>query len=768
MDTQISPWWRRALILLMVSGFSVLGYLAACSYHDAPPIPARVVGPNGTTLFTRQDVTAGQQVFLSHGLMENGSIWGHGAYLGPDFSAEYLHTMALDIRASASAQMSQTPGAPKANDLDALDAEVARILKENRYDSASDTLSFTQAQADSFHAQQGLWRDYFAAPDHNGGLAAGLIQDSEQLHELTAFFAWAAWASAARRPGKTYSYTNNFPYDPLAGNVPTSGAVLWSAMSLLMLLGGIAAVLFAFGRFDFLGWHDDDRRRPAMLPHYPTPSQRATIKYFVVVSLLFLGQVMIGGAVAHFRADAASFYGFDLSRIFPSQLLRTWHLQLAILWIATAFLAGGLFIAPSLGGHDPAYQSVGVNFLLVALVGVVAGSLLGEWLGIRQMLGRLWEWFGDQGWEYLDLGKAWQIGLAAGLVLWVALLFRAVRPAFKDPEHGELAVLFFLSGLAIPVFYVPAFFYNSATNYAIVDHWRFWIIHLWVEDFFELFVTVVVAVLFYRLGAVSVVTAKRVIYLDAILYLAGGILGTAHHWYFTGQSSMTMAIGATFSALEVVPLVLLTLDAWDFITITESDVDAAGNRVMIEHRWTFYFLMAVGFWNFVGAGVFGFLINLPIVSYFEVGTILTPNHGHASFMGVFGMLSIALLVFACREVVDETTWGRIEKYVRVSFWGLNVGLASMIIFSLFPGGVMQLYDVLQNGYWHARGHEYLGTSLARLIEWARLPGDLIFIFVGVLPLLWITTNAYWSVGRAPVVPAGLSARPSLRESTAAD
>jgi nitric oxide reductase subunit B len=414
----------------MVSGFSVLGYLAARSYHDAPPIPVRVVGPQGAILFTHQDVLAGQQVFLSHGLMENGSIWGHGAYLGPDFSAQYLHTMALGIRAFAYAAMNQSSGASDPNDPEALDAEVARALKENHYNPASGTLSFTQAQADSFRTQQRLWGDYFAAPDHNGGLAAGLIQDPNQLHKLTAFFAWAAWASAARRPGKTYSYTNNFPYDPLAGNVPTSGAVLWSAMSLLMLLGGIAAVLLAFGRFNFLGWHGDDQRRPAMLPHYPTSSQRATLKYFVVVSLLFLAQVMIGGAVAHFRAEPASFYGFDMSRWLPSQLLRTWHLQLAILWIATAFLAGGLFIAPSLGGGDPAYQSFGVNLLLVALVLVVAGSLLGEWIGIRQMLGRFWEWFGDQGWEYLDLGKAWQCGLAAGLVLWAILLFRAVRPAF--------------------------------------------------------------------------------------------------------------------------------------------------------------------------------------------------------------------------------------------------------------------------------------------------------------------------------------------------
>ena len=769
MDAQLSPWWRRGLIILMVAGFSTLGYLAARTYRDAPPIPGRVVDPASATLFTGQDIIAGQQVFLSHGLMENGSIWGHGAYLGPDFSAEYLHTLALDIRNSISRSGGENLAAIHSNDPGALDAEVAHILKENRYDPSSGTLTFTAAEAESFHSQQQKWHDYFSAPDHNGGLTAGLVQSPEEIRELTAFFAWAAWASAVLRPGKAYSYTNNFPYDPLAGNVPTSDAVFWSAMSLLMLLGGIAAVLFAFGRFDFLGWQRDTQRRPTMLPHRPSASQRATLKYFIVVSLLFLAQVMFGGGVAHFRADATSFYGIDISRVFPSQLLRTWHLQLAILWIATAFLAGGLFIAPSLGGRDPAYQSLGVNLLFVALIVVVVGSLLGEWLGIRQMLGRLWEWFGHQGWEYLDLGKAWQIGLAAGLVIWVLLVLRAVQPSFSNPDHGELSVLFFLSALAIPVFYLPAFFYSGATNFAIVDHWRFWIIHLWVEDFFELFVTVVVAVLFYRLGAVSVVTAKRVIYLDAILYLMGGILGTAHHWYFTGQSAMTMAIGATFSALEVVPLILLTLDAWDFIRVGEGDVDGAGGRVAIPHQWAFYFLMAVGFWNFLGAGVFGFLINMPIVSYFEVGTILTPNHAHASFMGVFGLLGVALLVFACREVVDDVSWSRIEKWVKISFWGLNVGLASMIICNLFPGGVMQLYDVLQNGYWHARGHGYLGTTAARFVEWARLPGDLVFIVAGVAPLLLITTSAYFSMRRSTAAQmTGALARPLLEEIGAAD
>jgi nitric oxide reductase subunit B len=244
-----------------------------------------------------------------------------------------------------------------------------------------------------------------------------------------------------------------------------------------------------------------------------------------------------------------------------------------------------------------------------------------------------------------------------------------------------------------------------------------------------------VAVLFYKLGMVSRQTATRVIYLDAILFLGGGIIGTAHHWYWTGQSNVTMAFAATFSAMEVVPLTLLTLDAWDFVKLSKGKCDICGKEISIPHKWTFYFMMAVGFWNFVGAGIFGFLINLPIVSYFEVGTILTPNHGHAAMMGVFGMFAIAFMVFAIRQVLPENEWERVEKYIRVSFWGLNIGLAGMVALNLFPGGVLQLFDVLKNGYWHARGPEFLNDRITTLIEWIRLPADAIFILFGVVPLL---------------------------------
>jgi nitric oxide reductase subunit B len=731
----LSPWWRHAVILIMIMGFSILVWLSARTYKDAPPIPDRVLSSSGETIFGHDDIIGGQQVFLKYGLMENGTIWGHGAYLGPDFSAEYLHVLGNEVgQAIAQDQYGLKLADLNAEQQKEVGAQASQILKQNRYDGSTRSLLFTKPEELSYRSQLEKWARYFSDPTNNGGLAVACIKDPEELSQLTSFFAWTAWASVANRPGFSHSYTNNFPYDPDIGNTPTSDAILWSALSLITLMAGIAVVLFVFGRFDYLGWKGKGGHvHPQMLPGTTSESQKATIKFFVVVSLLFLAQVAVGGATAHYRADPGSFYGLNLFNYLPSNVVRTWHLQLAIFWVVTSYIAGGLLLASSLGGLETRGQARWINLLFGALVLVVAGSLLGELLGIKQLLGRLWFWLGDQGWEYLDLGRLWQVLLAAALVLWVFLIFRATAPARGNHERRTVSSLLIYPAIAIPVFYLPAMFFTGATHFTIVDTWRFWIVHLWVEDFLELFVTAIVAIIFYQLGIVSHVTATRVVYLDAILYLGSGIVGTGHHWYFTGQSHITMALASMFSAMEVVPLVLLTLDAWDFVKLTKSKCSVCGKPISIPHKWTFYFLMAVGFWNFVGAGVFGLLINLPIVSYYEVGTILTPNHAHASMMGVFGMLAVGLMVFAFRQVLADQDWDRVEKYVRISFWGLNAGLALMVVTSLFPGGVMQLLDVLKNGYWHARSREFLNQGTVNFLEWLRLPADLIFISLGVVP-----------------------------------
>ena len=747
----LSPWCLRTVAIVMVFGFAGLIAITTLAYRDAPPIPEQVVDERGVVLFSGDDIRDGQAVFLKYGLMANGSIWGHGAYLGPDYSAEALHRMGeRTAEAIAQQEYRQAGSALTASQQAAVRAETAVALKTNRYDATTATLRSSDALSLAYREEISHWAAYFHDPARNGGLKADLITDPTELRQFAAFVTWTAWASVADRPGKDRSYTNNFPYDPSVGNLPTSDALLWSALSLTVLLAGIATVLLAFGRFDYLGWITRGHHvHPQLLPGRSSLGQQSLVKFFVVVALLFLAQALVGAAVAHYRADPGTFYGLDLAQVLPSNLMRTWHLQLAIFWIATAYVAAALFLGRSLRADETRWLAICIHVLFGAFALVIGGSLLGEWLGMSQLLGRWWFWLGDQGWEYLELGRVWQVLLVAGLAAWFVLLWCLVRPrALAQPESKPIVRMFLVAALAIPVFYVPALLFGAKTNFTVVDTWRFWIIHLWVEGFFEFFATVVVALTFYQLGLTRRNVALRVIYLDAILYFLGGLMGTGHHWYFTGQGNVNMALSALFSVLEVVPLTLLTLDAWDFVRTTRGDCDVCGKAIAIPHKWTFYFLMAVGFWNFVGAGMFGFLINLPIVSYYEVGTQLTPNHGHAAMMGVFGMLAIALMVFVLRQSSDEARWPGIEKWIKVAFWGTNVGLAMMVVLSLFPSGILQVWDVLQNGYWHARSLEYIGSERSRLIEWMRMPGDLVFIVFGALPLVIASLQAYRGVRAA--------------------
>ena len=342
LNETLSPWWRNAVILVMIIGFSILIAITVMTYKHAPPIPEKVATETGETLFTGSDIIAGQQVFLKYGLMENGTIWGHGAYLGPDFSAAYLHTLTLDAAETLARQQYRRGWVElSADERKAISHGVQHLLKENRYNPETRVLRYTPAEVSSFREQKEKWRIYFNKPAVNRGLLIGQVKDVNELRQLTAFFAWASWASTTLRPGKDYSYTNNFPYDPMAGNNPSTDAVFWSAMSLITLLAGLAAALFAFGRFDYLGWHGKKEHvHPHLPPGLAMESQRAVIKYFVVVALLFLAQALVGGASVHYRADPTGFFGFDLSPYFPSNIFRTWHLQLAVFWIATSYVAG--------------------------------------------------------------------------------------------------------------------------------------------------------------------------------------------------------------------------------------------------------------------------------------------------------------------------------------------------------------------------------------------------------------------------------------------
>lgn len=442
---------------------------------------------------------------------------------------------------------------------------------------------------------------------------------------------------------------------------------------------------------------------------------------------------MLGGAIEHYRAEIADFFGIDLAQILPYNLARTWHVQLSLLWLATAFLAAAIFLAPIIAGREPKKQHWLVYGLLGALAIVVAGTLVSTAIsqyGFEWAKGSI---FFDQQWEYLDLPKFWQFGLVAGLVIWILLIFRAIRSRLRSESKFNMPWLFFFSGCAIPAFYAVGLLATNSSNITVAEFWRFWVIHLWVEDFLELFTTTMVAYIFVMLGVVSRGIGIRIVILDVILYSVGGVIGTMHHLYFSGTPVEHMALGAFFSAIEVVPLTFLTVEARTFLQLGSRQ--ESRSKAPFPHRWCVMFLVAVGFWNFVGAGIMGFLINLPIVSYYEVGTAFTANHAHASMMGVYGMVAIALALFALRYIIKPKYWS--GKLAKSSFWSTNIGLAWIVFATLFPLGVMQLWTSVSQGYFEARTLAYITLPGNAVLEWIRLPGDVPLIVGGAVPFVII-------------------------------
>ncbi len=732
----IAPLWLAVAGLTFLTGFAVLGILAYLIHTQHPPIPATVTRPDGTVLYTGADVMAGQHLFQRRGLMQYGTLFGHGAYLGPDFTAQYLHEAA-----ATSVQFYQAQGMSPSDARD----RVLRESKANTFNPASNTLTFTLGQVAAFTRLKTFYRQWFGPPQTQQGLQRPHITDPRDIHAITAYFSWAAWTTAAMRPGVGYSYTNNWPAEPLVGNSPTAEAYLWSALSLIALLGGIGMILFLVGRYNILGWHrtgeDELEYRIAFRPPeqvHLTPSQRATVWYFLVVAGLFLAQGLLGGVNAHYHAEPQGFYGFNLSQLLPYNLSRMWHVQLALFFVATSFLALGIFLVPMIARREPKHQDKLAIGLFGAVVLVVIGSLLGEAVSLRGVFteNSPWFWLGAQGWEYLDLGRLWQVLLTVGMLAWVAILVRGMWKRLPGEHPGNMPYLFLYSALSIPLFYAAGMFFGKMTNFAVMDFWRFWVVHLWVEDFLELFTTIMVAYIFVLLGVVRPVTATRVIYLDVILYSVGGVIGTMHHLYFSGAPAAHMALGAFFSAMEVIPLMLLTFEAWRFMQLGQWR--AQHNPALSDgfpHKWAVMFLIAVGVWNFLGAGVFGFLINLPVVSYYEIGTQFTANHAHAALMGVYGMLAIGFFMFVSRYFIQPDR--RSEGAMRLSFWSLNIGLLWMVLVNLIPVGTLQFLDSVQNGYWHARQAEFFAQPALRALEWLRLPGDVLFIVGGILPIVYL-------------------------------
>ena len=707
--------WIGFIAVLAIS-FGVLGFVGTRIYQQAPPVPDRVVSSSGRVVFETGDVSAGQDVWRSFGGMELGSIWGHGAYVAPDWTADWLHRELVEVLDGWSGS---TYGSLASDRQASLRDRLKVEYRHNTYDDATRTIVVSEDRARAIERIISYYTDLFANGRDDYALPRNTVTDPTRARHLSAYFFWSAWAAGTERPGENITYTSNWPHEPLIANEPTSDSIVWTGVSILVLLAGIGGLGF---------WHAAKKKEegPPELPKVdpmmgakPTPSQLATVKYFWVVCGLFALQLVVGVITAHYGVEGSSFYGIPLAKYLPYSVARTWHVQLGIFWIATAWLAAGLAIAPSVG-KEPKRQKLLVNVLFGALVVVVLGSLVGELLAVHGDLGAdsVW-WFGHSGYEYIDLGRFFQIALLVGLVLWVVLVARALWPALKRRDaQRPLLVMLLISTIAIGAFYFAALGAGRHTNLAIAEYWRWWVVHLWVEGFFEVFATVIIAFMFAKLGLVRQAVAARSSILAATIFLSGGVIGTLHHLYFSGTPTIALAFGSVFSALEVVPLMFLGFDAWENWRHTKS------TSWMHGYRWPIYFFVAVAFWNLVGAGLFGFMINPPIALYYMQGLNTTPTHGHTALFGVYGMLGIGLVLFTVKSLKPDLVWP--DRLLKVAFWSLNIGLGAMVMLSVLPVGMLQTWAAVDVGYWYARSAEFMHTPVMNTLRWMRVIGDTLF------------------------------------------
>ncbi len=700
--------------------------------REAPPYPGQVVGPEGTVLFTKADILAGQDVYQRYGLMDHGSVWGHGSQRGAEFSALTLHMVGVRVQESISENLYSRPySGLGTEERDLVDIRTRRLMKTNRYDAATDSLRLEPGQVAALADVEKYWEHTFRDGDTSYGFLAGTIPTPEERKQIGRFFFWTSWAASTLRPNTDHTYTNNWPPDRAVGNAATTQTYIWSIAGIISLFVTLGLFIY-WVHHDHL-WYGEPQGIPLAekLVEMPlTSSQMKAAKYFLVVILLFLVQTSFGGLLAHYTVHPGSFYIPLVGKLIPYSWAKSWHLQLAIFWIATTWVASAIYLAPIIGGREPKGQGILVQALFGAILIVAVGSLTGEVAGIKGMLGNMWFWFGHQGWEFLELGRLWQILLFVGLLAWLFIVYRAVSnrtTRIGDADFKSLVNFYVLSAILVVVFFAFGLLFSRGSHLTVADYWRWFVVHIWVESIFEFFGVAVISVLLVSMGLASAKGALRVAYFTAALVFLSGILGTAHHYFWYGGPSLWLAIGSVFSSMEPVPMFGLVVRG----LMEYRSIQKQGQQ--FSYKWPMYFLVASSFWNFLGAGVFGFLINLPIVNYYEHGTYLTMNHGHGALFGVYGMLSIALLLFSWRGLVERTHWSDVP--LRISFWGFNAGLLVMTLGTLFPIGIAQAWTSFREGLWVARDASFFARPFVSFLGQFRIIPDTIIIVLGVIPLV---------------------------------
>jgi len=767
---QRKNWWKIFVIIFAVS-VCVVGYIGFKTYEYAPP-RSNFVDGEGNVVFSSAEVQAGQSVFLGRGLMDYGSYLGDGGMRGPDYTGEALNKTAqwmnefydeqwkarepdAEVRATIVRALVQKE--VKANGYVAYYYSKGGGREQSKFEPGAIVLTPGQVYAarklEAYYTQ--MFGEGGELVGEEAFTPANYITDAQSIKELTAFFYWGGWLCGAARPGYEYSYTQNWPYDPLAGNVPHGGLVLWSIIGTIIVIWFIGTLFYYYGKLDPDAEFEQEKGKMPPLAttnfldkYKPTPTQRATYKFFAVAAILFGIQVLAGMLTVLDFVHLFDKMGMQINHLLPVTVTRAWHEQISVLWIAVCWFAATIWVLPLICRPEPAGQLKWVNTLFWVLLVIGVGGAVGIPLGIGNVLtGTASRWFGIQGWEFMTIGRFYQYLLFASFGIWFVIIMRGLWPALRQRQTWSLPnwMAYAIAGMIF--MFCASFVATPDTSFVIADFWRWCTIHMWVEAFFEVFTTIIVAYFMYLMGFVSHRMAARVVYLACLLFLGSGLIGIAHNFYWNAKSIETIALGGVLSSLQVAPLVLLTISAWRFRNMPQSALAQLKKDKGVEATFglgtAFLFLVGVNFWNFFGAGVLGFSVNLPIVNYYQHGSYLTVNHAHAALFGVYGNLGIAAMLFCARWNVTPDRWN--DKMLRTTFWSLNLGIALMVVMDLFPVGVYQLVAIMDQGYAFGRSQAFLESGTFQTFTWMRSVGVFVFVGGGVIPLVWFMVSRWFDL-----------------------
>lgn len=738
------------LLAVAVVTFAILGWTTGVTYKAAPPFPDRFVTVDGEVLMSAADIQAGKAGFQKADLMDYGSLYGMGSYFGPDYTAQYLVRLGRlteeDIARSADKlPFAQLNAERQAGIHAAMQSQLQGV------DLTQHEAVIRAALAGAITTLQAEIARHLRQSDFATGWTQAYSLDAQSAHETADFLIYSSITTVARRPGTAASWTQNWPFEPSVGNTPTTSTFHWTWISFAFTFFAFGVIIWIYELY--LNDADNAPLDPVLAHFRPlTASQRKVGKYFLVVAAILLLQILVGSLMAHYYSERADFYGINIDSFLPFNFLRDVHIQTPIVWIGLSWIGAALFLAPAISGREAAGQSVLVDLLFWVTLFVVVGALAGNYLGIMGYIKDGWFWFGNQGMSYIQLGRAWQIGFLVGLALWSMLVFRALWPtrdtlwnASRQFWTGRIKLehLLWASTANIALLYVFGMvpLTGIEKSFTIADFWRWWVVHLWVEQSFEFFAAAITAFLLMAVGLVSRKLAERSVYLELILIFLGGVLGTGHHLYWAGEPGMWIPLGTMFSFIEVLPLVLLVIEAIKHHRIIKRDP-------AFKYGLAYLYIVGAAFWNFLGAGVFGGgTLNAPLVNYYEHGTFLTLNHAHTALFGAFGLLGLGLIYFCLRYMAaDQRAFS--EKLGRYAFWLYNGGLLLWILFNFFPIGWPQLDAVFEHGLAYARSQEFYDTT--RFWQWMRFPGDVVFA-LGALLMAWD-----FLVKLSPLLPRFLS------------